>query len=235
MALPSSFTDHLTAEGYHPRSDRHSNALAHAIAADLYTHCPLLRNQAHEGDVVYDLNFNLQANVSWNVDLVIGAPPLGEQEEVERGIRQRSPSTIQVAIELKSVMTEHRKTVRNRARDLDAHHQHVHHYNPNTIAAGVLVVNASESFKSPLREAITLHKNVDTLISHCIQQVRGLEIRQSGLSTEIDAVCALIIDFANNEAPAEYFSRPPAPSIGDPLHYDAFIQRICSAYEQLWG
>ena len=60
MALPSSFTDHLTAEGYHPRSNRHSNALAQAITADLYAHCPLLRSRAHEGDVVYDLNFNIQ-------------------------------------------------------------------------------------------------------------------------------------------------------------------------------
>jgi len=32
-----------------------------------------------------------------------------------------------------------------------------------------------------------------------------------------------------------YVTRPPAPSIGDPLHYDAFVQSLCSLYNQRFG
>lgn len=235
MALPQSFIEHLSAEGYHPRSNRHSNALAEAIASDLFDHCALLRNRAKAHEAVYQLNFNIQASTTWNVDLVIGTPPPDLPDGAADGFSRSSPSTIQIAIELKSVMTEHRKAVRNRARDIDAHHQHVHQYNPRTIAAGVLVINAAESFVSPLRTETTTHRNVEALVAHCIQEFRGVDIRHNQQNQGLDAACALVVNYSNSGDPAAFVEQSPAPSVGDPLHYDAFIQRVCGAYEQLWA
>lgn len=37
---PESFLEHLTRLGYHSRSNKHSDALAEAIVADLIKYCP---------------------------------------------------------------------------------------------------------------------------------------------------------------------------------------------------
>jgi hypothetical protein len=71
---PTSFLQHLRSEGYHPRSDKHSNSLAHGILDDLLTHCPKIRVKAAAGNLVYDINFTIMADTAeWNVDLVMGA------------------------------------------------------------------------------------------------------------------------------------------------------------------
>src|SRR5207247_6781031 len=101
--------------------------------------------------------FDLRAGTAdWNVDLVLGPPEFGvDAPDSSIPILKRSPSTIEIAIEIKSVMTEHRKAIKNRKRDLEAHHEHVHHYSDAAIAAGLLVVSASELCKSRLG-AVTL-------------------------------------------------------------------------------
>ena len=76
MALPQAFLNHLRREGYHPRSNKHSNALARAIVADLTANCPVMAQRAAAGGLVYALNFDLRYRTStWNVDLVLGTPP----------------------------------------------------------------------------------------------------------------------------------------------------------------
>ena len=87
---PQAFLNHLRTFGYHPRSDKHSNALALAIVDDLVTYCPRLAEKAAAGETVFDLNFGLKAGTAeWNVDLVLGTPELGsERSETERGIPQ---------------------------------------------------------------------------------------------------------------------------------------------------
>jgi hypothetical protein len=65
----------LQGQGYHSRSNKHSNALAEAMVADLMNCCPAMARTAREGRLVYDLNFTINAGTSdWNVDLVLDAP-----------------------------------------------------------------------------------------------------------------------------------------------------------------
>jgi len=49
-----------------------------------------------------------------------------------------------VAIELKSIFTEHGKARRNRLRDFSAFHNYAHSYGPKTIAWAFLLINAAE-------------------------------------------------------------------------------------------
>lgn len=128
MPLPSHFLAHLRSAPYHPRSDKHGKALAEAIVTDLMASCRPLARAAQSGRAVWSLNFNLTyGTATWNTDLVIGAPPPGT-EPPARGepIRQTPPSSVQIAVEIKGVMTEHRKAIKNRKRDLESHHTHVH-------------------------------------------------------------------------------------------------------------
>ena len=59
---------------------------------------------------------------------------------------------MQIVIELKTVMTEHHKTAKNRKRDLEAHHEHVHKYSAQALAGGILLTNIAKRFDSPPRK-----------------------------------------------------------------------------------
>ncbi len=236
MALPQPFLDHLREKGYHPRSDKHSNALSDALIADLVSACPAIGERAVRGELVYVRNFDLYHQQSdWNNDLVIGPPPLGSVKPLqddEGSMRYAEPNIVQIAIEHKAVMTEHRKAVKNRRRDLSAYHEHVHRYSNDCIAAGTVVVNISESFQSPLRDDLTIHKNVTGLVQHCLNELRGVPVRQGTSSEGLDALCVLIVSMTNVDPnDTEWRTAAPAPSVGDPLHYDGLVQAVCSGYE----
>jgi hypothetical protein len=240
MSLPVSFIDHLRALGYHPRSDKHSNALAIAIAYDLAMRCPAIRDKASDGTLVYTLNFDLHVRTAtWNVDLVIGRaaePTPPKNEPIGRG----RPVSVEIALELKSVMTEHRKAVKNRKRDLEAHHEHVHHYDPRAIAGGVFVVNQSMTFRSPLRPAVTVHardrRGAVALVEHCLTEMRNISERSDESGYGLEAKCLIVVEMDNeNLQTTRFIESPPAPLQGDPLNYDSFIDRLCSQYERRFG
>jgi len=230
---PDAFLSHLRQSGYHSRSNKHSNALAEAIVQDLLENCPAMFDMARQARLVYDLNFTINAGTSdWNVDLVFGSPPPGLSAPLaDACIVHSRPSTVQVAIEIKSIMTEHQKAMRNRKRDLEAHHEHVHRYNNDAIAAGVFVVNQAATFKSPLRAEVTEHKKPKALVEGCIRQMRGISNRSDtqGVGLESKAVIVVDMDNVNYEA-TRYVTQSPAPPVGDPLHYDAFIQSLCAFF-----
>ena len=234
MPLPTGFLEHLQQNGYHPRSNSHSNALARAIVDDLLDACAHLAERANRGELVYQLNFDLLYGTSeWNIDLVLGRPaPPFEAPPFGARIRQANPSSIEIAIELKAVMTEHRKAAKNRKRDLEAHHGHVHNYNSRTIAAGVMLLNVSPTFQSPLKQQPNVHRQPHALVTHCIEQLRSVTESRAIGQPGLDAKMALVVSMDNMRLEATRFhTDPPAPRVGDPLHYDAFIGRLCALYQ----
>lgn len=234
MPLPESFIQHLRDIGYHPRSNKHSNALAAAIVQDLLDACRPLAQEASEGRAVYDLNMDLRfRTATWNVDLVLGTPAVALASP-DIAIRKTPPSTVRLALEIKGVMTEHRKAVKNRKRDFEAHHEHVHNYSRRAIAAGVLVVNAAATFSSPLRASPTSHGDrqaVNRLVDHCVNEMRNVAESGAGGASGMDAKAVIVVDFNNIDPGAGRFvTSLPAPQSGDPLHYDSFVQRLCEEY-----
>jgi hypothetical protein len=226
---PESFLEHLKAAGYHSRSNKHSNA----IARDLYQHCPSIRAQADAGALVYDLNFTLRVGTTdWIVDLVLGAPGIGPAVPTPpAAVMPGVPARVQIAIEIKSVMTEHHKAVKNRKRDLEAHHEHVHNYDNDAIAGGVFVINAAQRFRSPLRHQPSAHRDPRELVEHCLNELRSVATRGGPTGYGLEAKAAIIVDMDNVQlGTTHYLHEAPAPQVGDPLHYDAFIRTICDQY-----
>jgi hypothetical protein len=204
-----------------------------AIVNDLVTHCARIREAARQRELVYDLNFTLRAGTAdWNVDLVLGPPEFGADETRDgSAILQRAPAVVQIAIEIKAVMTEHRKAVKNRKRDLEAHHEHVHNYSGSAIAAGVLMINGARTFKSPLRQAETVHREPRALVQHCLDELRAVASRGGPTGYGLEAKCAVVLEMDNEDlASTRYITGAPAPPVGDPLHYDGFIRTICDHY-----
>jgi len=177
----------------------------------------------------------MAGTADWNVDLVLGSPGFGAGvEHVGGPIARCIPSSVEIAVEIKSVMTEHKKAVKNRKRDLEAHHEHVHNYSAKAIAGAVLVVNAAERFRSPLRaqDQVTVHKNSRRLVQHCIKELRSVATRGGQRGYGLEARCAIVVEMDNVDyASTRYVTEPPAPQVGDPLYYDAFIQTICQVFE----
>jgi len=209
--------------------------MATAIVDDLVAACDPLANKAAAGRAVYQLNSNLWAGSSnWNVDVVFGPPP--EPVAVAAGMRiaRANPAAVHIAIEIKAVMTEHRKAVKNRKRDLEAHHEHVHNYDAQTVAAGLMLINASPSFMSPLRQTRTIHgteARMQVLLQHCVNEMRNVTESGGELGAGLDAKGVIVVNFDNiNLRSSGYFTQRPAPQPGDSLHYDSFIRRLCQAY-----
>lgn len=238
MSNPEPFLDHLRAQSYHPRSDKHSNALGRSVIQDLAEHCPAIREKATAGQLVHSLNFRLLTGTAeWNVDLVLGQPAMGSPARPEPGtIIEAPPSTVQIAIEFKAVMTEHRKAIKNRKRDFEAHHDHVHRYSDRAIAGGLLIINASPTFTSPLRSEATIHRQPVRLVKHCVGEMTAVAVRSRIGDVGLDAKGIIVVSLDTSVPEHTTFvTMPPAPGVGNPMHYDAFIQTICNRFTELFG
>jgi hypothetical protein len=238
-AAPGRFVDHLREHGYHPRSNAHGKALCEFVLADLLTSCPKIAEHAAQGKLVYDLNRKVIIGASeWNIDLVLGPPPGGfRSTPTPAGIPQSPPTTIRIAIEAKTVMTEHGKARRNRQRDLDSFRQFVHRYDPEAVAAALTIVNIAQRFKSPLRPEVSIHRNIEALVRETVALLRALPTRSApGDLAGLEANGAILVDHDNvNSKRTRLVTTAPAPQVGDPLHYDSFLRRICDRYTQRWS
>ena len=240
MPAPDRFAAFLLKNPYHSRSNKHSNALMEFLLDDLVESCPRIKEEAKENKLAYELNRSVLVGTSkWNVDLAVG-PPVGAipDKAAKTHIVRTQPSTFRIAVEAKSIMTEHHKAQRNRLRDHDALHQFVHRYDQNAIVAAVTVVNIAEHFRSPLRRAVTKHSKPHSLVRGVIDLLRTLPLRSqpgNGPGLEANAVIVIHYDNSSRKPTSTIHRSPPAPQPGDPLHWESFIRRICDLYTQRWA
>lgn len=239
MAAPLRFVEHLRQAGYHPRSNKHSNALCEAVLEDLVSRCPAMAVLASSDELVYQLNHKIQHGTSdWNVDLVIGTPsPNGDGWSGSGVMNRATPVSVRIALEAKAIMTEHRKAQRNRVRDIESFHDFVHRSDSSTVAAALLVVNVSGVFRSPLRAEPSRHKSPARLVGDAISLFRQIPLRGDAPGSQgLEASAVIVVNHDNIDlGSSTLVEGPPAPERGDPLHYDSFIQRICDRFTQRWG
>jgi hypothetical protein len=240
MPAPERFAADLLANPYHPRSNKHSNALMEFLLDDLLEICPKFKEDALARRIVYDLNQKVRVGTSdWNVDLVVGPPAkIPPDDPQARPIAMAQPSTFLLACEAKAIMTEHRKAQRNRQRDLDALHQFMHRYDQNAIVAAVTVINISAAFRSPLRRATTKHRKPTDLVKSAIDLLRTLPLRShpaNGPGLEANAVIVLNYDNSTRPTVSRVHTVFPAPQPGDPFQWDGFVRRLCDLYIHRWG
>jgi hypothetical protein len=251
MAIEEVVVADLTAHGYHPRTSSHSDQQSAQIVLDLLEACPAMRERALKGQLVAKLRHHQQVgHDDWVIDLALGTsagpalPP-----DTGQPIRFAPPAIIQVAIELKSIFTEHGKARKNRLRDFNAFHGYAHSYDPKTIASAFLIINAAEYFYSPLRkpEDITQHggkkASAKDVAGESVKLFRTIPLRNSAQAAPgLEAIAVLVIEHDNlnvhpdrlthkaKHRPTRVLHTAPAPQIGDPLHYQTFIQRICGQF-----
>lgn len=257
MAIDSDIVRDLERGGYHPRTSKHSDFQSSIIIRDLVGQCPLIAARAARGEVVAKLRHHQQVgHADWVIDIALGTcagnprPPTQADLKIAP-IVMAPPVIIQIAIELKSVWTEHGKARLNRLRDFNSFHGYAHQYNQETVAAAFLVVNSAERFWSPLRrpDDVTIHgtprKSARQFAKETVDKFRSIHLR-TGASDHpgLEALGVVVIEHDNLSInpEAEKYSHlrrptivapsPPSLPLGDPLHYESMIQRICNSYSQ---
>ncbi len=205
------------------------------VLNDLLETCTSFLKAAKNGRIVYKLNHAIDRGspTQWNLDLVVGPPSTPSQVQLDGElIASGEPSEIWLAVDAKTVMTEHGKARRNRQRDLNSLHDILHRQDPKTIVGGLVVLNMAERFNSPLRPKVTVHHNVERLVRETIGLFRGLPRSKNG-KTGLDALGIIVVSHSNiGGEETRLVTGDPAPQTGDPVHYGSFLLDTCTAFSQ---
>lgn len=227
---------------YHPRSDSHSIALCKLVLADLLAVCPTLVEQARRKQVAYGINLPYRwagSGKEKTIDLALGTPaePIVVPVDPAGGIaRVDRLADVRLSLEAKSCMTEHSKSKPRLFDELSSSHEIVHKGNDRAVAAGITVVNISDTFVSPLRqhglgfEYVTTHRQPAAAAS-MVAHLRGLKMRDRVGEQGLDAYSSFVIS-CDNQGPATLWTDPPAPQAGDAHYYPLFLDRLCRSYTE---
>jgi hypothetical protein len=228
---------------YHSRSDSHSKALCVFILEDLLETCPVMKNHAAEGRLVYGVNVKYtwpKTGKKKTIDLAMGNPIGGPVTRIlNEAITEAPIERVLISCEAKTVMTEHGKSQPRIFDELGSSHEIVHQGDIDAIAAGVTVVNIADQFASPLRQKMgegivwTRHKQPHAA-QKMIQHLRGLPIRTTRRAAGFDAYSTIVVS-CDNQAPCTFWTGIPAPQTGDADYYGTFVERISSAYSERFG
>lgn len=238
------FARFLAENSYHPRSSRHGDALCRMFLADMQSQCPAFAKAAAEDEIVFRANFTIDPDSfdRWNADLVIGPPLTPPTAEATRlgSIADGDPREVWLAIDAKTIMTEHGKARRNRQRDLNSFHDILHRKNPSTIVGGLLVVNISPHFQTPLArtsKGITTHRNIERLVAEIVGLMEAIPRSAAQPGTAgIEGIGLIVVSHSNVAGEdTELVTRSPAPAGDHPLSYVSFLQAMCTAFSTRFG
>jgi hypothetical protein len=228
----------LRENAYHPRSPKHGSASCLFFLDDLLYESKRFRTAARNGEIVYTEDYMVgEGQLRWNVDLVVGPPKteVGIRSD-DRGIAEAEPEGVWLAIDAKSVMTEHGKARRNRQRDINSFADIMYHHYPGSVTGGLLLINAADRFRSPLRDEgeITDHENIDRLVEETVEIFSNIERSEGEIDPNVDAVRTVVVEHSNIEDGQEtrLVSGSPAPKRGDAVHYRTFLDTIIETVEK---
>jgi len=249
---------------YHPRSDRHSKVACWGLLFDLLSEDGVLRQQAAAGRLGFGINHEMRdfaRNRKKNLDLVIckrdplAATPakfidlvrkygISLTEDEHRRLAslpdlfQATPTTVLVALESKACMTEHSKARPRLYDELNSSHLTIHGDTDDAIAAGLAVVNAAETFVSPLRNSgpadvlkgdqVTRHRQPKAT-EVVLEKLQELPRRTRPGEVGYDAFGVVVVKCSNDERPCTVVERSELalPAI---FEYEQFVRRLSQIY-----
>ena len=245
---------------YHPRSDQHSKIACWCIAFDMLRMCPTLQRHAADRRVGIGINHTMTDFVrrrSKDLDMVVcraeqspNGPslrqlvgqydiPLDDDEQQELkdlpDMADAASATVLVAMEAKACMTAFRKAAPRLHSELDSSHWTVHGDIDNAIAAGFAMVNAADTFVSPLNNLAIGSDEQPTVNRHrqpgdaewVISKLGELPYRSQTGVPGFDAFGIVAVNCRNDGTPVTISGKPPIPSA---FRYDQFVERLAGIY-----
>lgn len=249
---------------YHSRSDHHSKTCCFAILFDLLRQCSELRRHASEGTIGFGINHTFHdfaQNKKKDLDLVICKPAdakesgptlpdfaaryrlrmTREQLDFISGFPAFQSVTVGsalIAIEAKAAMTAHVRACPRLHDELNSSHNIVHGHDETSIAAGIALVNLSDTFVSSDLNKWSLVDHPPSVSKHrqpkdaekVIETIRGLKRRSDTSGSGFDAVAVMVVKCRNDGSAVELISDTPAPGRNDIFEYASLINRVCARY-----
>ncbi|HWV38662.1 MAG TPA: hypothetical protein VN033_09335 [Vulgatibacter sp.] len=244
---------------YHSRGDRHSKVACWGIVFDLLLNSAVLARHAREGRIGFGINHEMrdfENDRKKDLDLVLCTPDPGRALRRRRSLRSYADEkgiilsttekrlldtlpdlfeapvgSVEIALEAKAAMTAHVKALPRLYDELNSSHATIHGSSDLAIAAGLVMVNLSETFKSFSRSTISRHKQPSDT-ERVVEMVKQLPRRTKTGQAGFDALGIVTVRMTNDGvSQVELVSEPPAVQPGDICHYDSMIQRVVQLYE----
>lgn len=207
---------------------------------DLIYESDAFEDAARNGDIVYQEDYTVAEGSPsrWNTDLVVGPPSddaeIQTQIAGDRPIAEAEPESIWLAVDAKSVMTEHGKARRNRQRDINSFADIMHRHHPGAVSAGLLLINMAERFRSPLRDEgdITQHDNIEELVAGTVEIFEDIDRAEGEISANVDAVATIVVEHTNieDDHDTRLVTGEPAPQPGEIVHYQEFLDILLDTF-----
>ncbi len=155
-----------------------------------------------------------------NVDLVLG----------------ESNAAARASIEHKTIMTAHGKARWNRYGDIIAYCNHMHNHRRECIAAATVVVNCSPAYENPDAFAKGLVRprfDMQKIVADTVKIFSGIPLRSlpEEPNDQPEALTVIVVDY-DGQNPAKLVTGDLAPQPGSPIHYQSFLERLCTLYVQ---
>jgi hypothetical protein len=250
---------------YLSRGDHHSKVACWALLFDLMRTCSLLRAHAVAGKVGFGINHEMRdfrTNRKKRLDLVVCAPgavveakaktflQLGSEYAIDLTAEERAQmealpplrmvpvGSVHLAVEAKAAMTEHVKALPRLYDELNSSHETIHGAADFAIAAGIVLVNAADSFMSPDKNRFQIGGGQRIRTPHVqpqaaertLAKLKELPRRSGRNQPGFDALGVVMIDLRNDGSPVSLVTAAPAPKSGEVFHYDQFVSRISTTY-----
>jgi hypothetical protein len=148
-----------------------------------------------------------------------------------------------MALEAKAAMTAHTKALPRLYDELNSSHLTVHGASRGALAVGLAMVNVSKTFVSPDlndhppgtpgQTVVVSQHNQPGDAAGVVAKVREIP-RRTGSQTEgYDGLGVLVVNAPNDgTTPILLVPTPPAPQVGDVLHYDTMVTRVANEYDR---
>lgn len=150
-----------------------------------------------------------------------------------------SVATVLVAAEAKAAMTAFLKARPRLKDELSSSHQTIHGDNQHAIAAGLVLINAAQTFVSPDLNKHDLKQAAPVVSAHrqpqdaqkIVDGLRELQRRSSVADSGFDALGVIVLDCRNDGTTvAHVTAHPPAPPATDDFDYTRFVHRLAHLY-----
>jgi hypothetical protein len=148
-------------------------------------------------------------------------------------------SSVLLAVEAKAAMTAFAKARPRLKDELTGSHNTVHGDSEHAIAAGIVLVNAADTFVSPDKNKFARGAMPEVVSEHrqprdaelVIDGLRELQRRSRVGDVGFDALGVVVVDCANDGRTVNLVTtHPPAPAAADDFDYARFVARIAQLY-----
>ena len=255
---------------YHSRSDFHSKVAAVALTIDLMNESEELREDVEAGRVGFSINPKMrdQTNREKTLDLRFGriddALPLRRARTLDRVIedyemvldepqwamvhalptlREAHAKEQLIVLENKACMTAFAKAAPRLRNELEGAVQAINATDSRAVAGGLVLVNAAETFISPVlrdngylpkEERRPSHHLMPEDAARSVKKLQNIPLRSDANTLGYDALGILVVEAANDGSPWRLVDDPEfgAPEPQSVWNYTKVVQRLATLYRE---